>query len=104
MVSRMKKPGYISKEKEYRKRAKELVSQMTDEEKISQLIFKAKAIDRLGIPKYNWWNEKYHDEYLTWKGRKRKALREGFRNNVIIVISDPVANRFEKDGFYKQAA
>lgn len=56
----MKKAGYTSKEIEYRKRAKELVSQMTDEEKISQLIFKAKAIDRLGIPQYNWWNEALH--------------------------------------------
>ncbi len=46
--------------KEARKRAKELVSKMTVEEKASQLKFDAPAIDRLGIPAYNWWNEALH--------------------------------------------
>lgn len=43
-----------------RKRAEELVSKMTVEEKASQLKFDAPAIDRLGIPAYNWWNEALH--------------------------------------------
>ncbi|SDB35133.1 beta-glucosidase [Pseudobutyrivibrio sp. YE44] len=42
------------------KRAKELVSQMTIEEKCSQMLYHAEAIDRLGIPRYNWWNEALH--------------------------------------------
>ncbi len=42
------------------KRAKELVSQMTIEEKCSQMLYHAAAIDRLGIPRYNWWNEALH--------------------------------------------
>jgi beta-glucosidase len=33
---------------------------MTPEEKISQTIDHAKAIPRLGIPEYNWWNEGLH--------------------------------------------
>jgi len=37
-----------------------LVSQMTLEEKISQMNYDAPAIERLGIPKYNWWNECLH--------------------------------------------
>ena len=45
---------------EARKRAKELVSKMTVEEKASQLRYDAPAIDRLGIPAYNWWNEALH--------------------------------------------
>ena len=45
---------------EARARAKELVSQMTTQEKISQLRYNAPAIDRLGIPAYNWWNEALH--------------------------------------------
>ena len=40
--------------------AKELVSLMTLEEKASQLRYNAPAIDRLGIPAYNWWNEVLH--------------------------------------------
>ena len=39
---------------------KELISQMTIEEKISQLVYKSPAIERLGIPEYNWWNECLH--------------------------------------------
>ena len=35
--------------KEYRKRAKELVAQMTLEEKVGQTLYQAPAIPRLGI-------------------------------------------------------
>ncbi len=45
---------------EARKRAHELVSRMTLEEKASQLRYDAPAIPRLGIPAYNWWNEGLH--------------------------------------------
>lgn len=45
---------------EARKRAEELVSKMTLEEAASQLRFDAPAIERLGIPEYNWWNEGLH--------------------------------------------
>ena len=48
------------KREEARKRAEELVSGMTLEEKASQLRFDAPAIPRLGIPAYNWWNEALH--------------------------------------------
>ena len=40
--------------------AKKLVSQMTIDEKISQMLYESPAIERLGIPKYNWWNEALH--------------------------------------------
>ena len=43
-----------------RKRAEELVSRMTIEEAASQLRYDAPAIERLGIPEYNWWNEGLH--------------------------------------------
>lgn len=42
------------------KRATELVGKMTTAEKASQLRFDSPAIDRLGIPEYNWWNEALH--------------------------------------------
>ena len=45
---------------EAKAKAKELVSKMTLEEKASQLKYDAPAIDRLGIPAYNWWNEVLH--------------------------------------------
>jgi beta-glucosidase len=43
-----------------RKRAQELVAQMTLDEKISQLTYNSAGIPRLGIPAYNWWNEALH--------------------------------------------
>ncbi|MDR2394101.1 MAG: glycoside hydrolase family 3 C-terminal domain-containing protein [Treponema sp.] len=48
-------------DKEVRESAiKALVSKMTLEEKVSQLSYTSPAIERLGIPAYNWWNECLH--------------------------------------------
>jgi beta-glucosidase len=41
-------------------RVNDLVGRMTTEEKITQMMNSAPAIDRLGIPAYNWWNECLH--------------------------------------------
>ncbi|MDR0537919.1 MAG: glycoside hydrolase family 3 C-terminal domain-containing protein [Tannerellaceae bacterium] len=41
-------------------RVNDLVSRLTVEEKISQMLNNAPAIERLGIPAYNWWNEALH--------------------------------------------
>ena len=43
-----------------RKKAEALVAQMTLEEKTSQLRYCSPAIERLGVPAYNWWNEALH--------------------------------------------
>ncbi len=45
---------------EYKKRAAEIVSRMTLEEEVSQTVNSAKAVERLGIKAYNWWNEGLH--------------------------------------------
>ena len=45
---------------EARAKAQALVAQMTLEEVTGQLRFDAPAIDRLGVPAYNWWNEALH--------------------------------------------
>ena len=46
--------------KSSQERAAELVSRMTLTEKVSQMVYDAPAIERLGIPDYNWWNECLH--------------------------------------------
>ncbi len=43
-------------------RAKDIVSRMTLEEKVSQMQNVAVAIPRLGIPAYDWWNEALHGD------------------------------------------
>lgn len=45
---------------EYRQKAIALVSQMTLEEKVSQTLHPASAIERLNVKEYNWWNEALH--------------------------------------------
>ncbi|MBP1551244.1 MAG: glycoside hydrolase family 3 protein, partial [Oscillospiraceae bacterium] len=45
---------------DFKKAAKELVSKMTYAEKMAQMKYDADPIDRLGIPRYNWWNEALH--------------------------------------------
>jgi len=41
-------------------RVDDLLGRMTLQEKIDQLNYEAPAIERLGIPAYNWWNECLH--------------------------------------------
>jgi len=51
---------YQDKSLSFYERAKDLVSRMTLEEKISQVGHQSPAISRLGIVKYNYWNEALH--------------------------------------------
>ena len=43
-----------------KEKAISIVSEMTTEEKMSQLLYNAAAIERLGINEHNWWNEACH--------------------------------------------
>src|SRR5688572_17906741 len=42
------------------RRAADLVSRLTLEEKVLQMQSTAPAVERLGVPAYNWWNEALH--------------------------------------------
>lgn len=44
----------------HEQRVNDLIGRLSLDEKISQLNYQAAAIDRLGIPSYNWWNECLH--------------------------------------------
>ena len=46
--------------KTFEERAQFIVSQMTLEEKVSQMTYQSPAIERLEIPEMNWWNECLH--------------------------------------------
>src|SRR6185503_10083555 len=41
-------------------RVDDLVARLTLPEKINQLLHENNAIDRIGLPAYNWWNEACH--------------------------------------------
>ncbi len=51
---------YLNPKLPLEKRVDDLVSRMTLEEKVSQMMNAAPAIPRLGIPRYDWWNEALH--------------------------------------------
>ncbi len=53
-------PPYLNPDAPLDVRIADLVSRMTLEEKVSQMLYDADAIERLGIPEYNWWNEALH--------------------------------------------
>ena len=51
---------YLDPSRPIAERVDDLVSRMTLEEKVAQMGSQAPAIQRLGIPQYNWWNEALH--------------------------------------------
>ena len=51
---------YLDPELSPERRAADIVSRMTLEEKVLQMQSTAPAIARLGVPGYNWWNEALH--------------------------------------------
>jgi beta-glucosidase len=53
-------PTYKDPSLPVEKRVDDLVSRMTLEEKVSQMMNGAAAIERLGVPAYDWWNEALH--------------------------------------------
>jgi len=53
-------PAYLDESLPTARRVADLVSRMTLAEKVSQMKDVAPAIERLGIPAYNWWNEALH--------------------------------------------
>jgi beta-glucosidase len=54
------RPPYLDTSLALDQRVDDLVSRMTLEEKVSQMMNAAPAIPRLGIPEYDWWNEALH--------------------------------------------
>ncbi len=55
-----KQPIYKDPDQPIEARVADLVSRMTLEEKVSQMLHSAPGIERLDIPPYNWWNECLH--------------------------------------------
>jgi beta-glucosidase len=51
---------FLNPELSINQRVDDLVGRMTLQEKIGQMMNAAPAIDRFGIPEYNWWNECLH--------------------------------------------
>ena len=55
-----KQSSHMNSDLPIKDRVEALISQMTLEEKVLQMVYDAPAIERLGMPAYNWWNEGLH--------------------------------------------
>ncbi len=51
---------YLNPDLPLETRVNDLISRMTLEEKVSQMVHPAASVERLGVPEYNWWNECLH--------------------------------------------
>ncbi|MGF1587230.1 MAG: glycosyl hydrolase, partial [Bacteroidales bacterium] len=71
-------------------RLDDLVGRMTLKEKVDQLMYTAPAIERLGIPGYNWWNESLHG-----------VARAGYAT--VFPQSITIAGSWDKDLMYRVA-
>jgi len=83
-------PAYKDQSLSFEERAKDLVSRMTLEEKVTQMLFNSPAIPRLGIPSYNWWNEALH-------GVARAGVATVFPQAIALAAT------FDEDLIYKVA-
>lgn len=59
-VAQQRSEAFWNHELPIEQRLDDLISRLTLEEKVSQMINSAPAIPRLGIPAYDWWNEALH--------------------------------------------
>ncbi|HCA78946.1 MAG TPA: hypothetical protein DEP53_04355, partial [Bacteroidetes bacterium] len=51
---------YLNPDIPLEQRVTDLVSRMTLDEKVRQMLYNAPAIERLRVPSYNWWSEALH--------------------------------------------
>ena len=78
-------------------RVADLVSQMTIEEKIGQMIDLAPAISRLGVPEYNWWSEGLHGVAMAGVATvfpQAIGLGATFDTALIYQVADVISTEF----------
>ena len=77
-----------------KRKVKELIEKMTLEEKVSQMVHQAKAVERLGIDEYNWWNEALHGVAragIATVFPQAIALAATFDENLLYEVGDAVS-------------
>ncbi len=91
-------------------RIEDLLGRLTPEEKVQQMMNQTKAIERLGIPEYDWWNEALHGVARAGKATvfpQSIAMAATFDEEALLetftMISDEARakyHQYQKDGEY----
>ncbi len=94
-----------NQEKSFEERTRLLISEMTLDEKISQMSHDASAIERLDVPKYNWWNECLHGLARSGKATvfpQSMGLAATFDDDLIFRMASAISD--EARAFYNNAS
>lgn len=90
----------------FEQRARDLVSKMTLAEKLSQMKFDAPAIERLGVPAYNWWNECLHGVARSGRATvfpQAIGMAASFNDDLMYKVADVISTEARaKYNEYKQ--
>ncbi len=76
-------------------RVEDLISRMTIHEKVTQLFNHAEAIDRLGVPAYDWWNECLHGVARAGKATvfpQAIGLSATFDQDLMFRVADAISD------------
>lgn len=89
--------GNVSQDKlhQFEQEAKSIISKMTVDEKISQLMNGAKGIPRLGIKPYNWWNEALHGVARNGKATvfpQPISIASSFDADLVHSVAEAISN------------
>ncbi|KAE8669409.1 Beta-xylosidase/alpha-L-arabinofuranosidase 1 [Hibiscus syriacus] len=71
----------------YEDRARDLVSRLTLQEKVRQLVNKAAGVSRLGVPAYEWWSEALHGVSNVGPGTRFNATVPGATSFPAVILS-----------------
>lgn len=98
-------PAYQNTQLGFEERAKDLVSRMTIEEKIPQLINDAPAIPRLGVREYNWWNEGLHGVAALGEATvfpQAIGMAASWNDQLMFNVADVISTEFRAKHFARQ--
>ena len=79
----------------YGQRVDSLIQQLTIEEKINLLLYNNDGVSRLGIPKYNWWNEALHGVARAGRATvfpQAIGMAATFNDELIYAVADAISD------------